>query len=79
MIKTGEYSIVRGILYSNKPNEVSKDAPITITLFDANGNSLGTATTTLGADRPKGMIDFAVFLGKCDLSNYKSITVQVAK
>ncbi|MBD0384893.1 stalk domain-containing protein [Paenibacillus sedimenti] len=79
VIKTGEYSIVRAIQYSDKPNEVSEDAPITFTFLDANGNSLGTATTTLGADKPKGMIDFAVFLGKGDFTNYKSITVQVGK
>ncbi|NQX71692.1 hypothetical protein HQN90_37020 [Paenibacillus alba] len=78
VIKTGEYSIVRGILNSNKPNEVSKDASITITFLDANGNSLGTATTTIGADRT-GQVDFAVFIGKGDFTNYKSITVQVGK
>ena len=81
MVKTGDYTIVRGFLDAVNPNDVSKskDNPITIAFLDVKGSSLGTATTTLGADRPQAQLPFAVFLGKGDFTSYKSITVTVGK
>jgi hypothetical protein len=77
VLKTGEYSIVRGFLSAVNPNEVSKDVPITIKFLDDKGNNLGTATTTLGAEKPQAQLSFAVFLGKGDFTKYKSITIAV--
>ncbi|WNQ09621.1 stalk domain-containing protein [Paenibacillus aurantius] len=76
IVKTGDYSIVRGGLYSVKSNEVSDEAPITITFLDASGKSIGEAKTTLAATKT-AQLQFAVLVGKGDFTNYKSITVKV--
>ncbi|MCL6458150.1 MAG: copper amine oxidase N-terminal domain-containing protein [Gorillibacterium sp.] len=77
--KTGEYTIVNGLLYAVDPSNVSKESHITITFFDDMGKRLGTATTTLGAERPQSMFGTALFLGKGDFTNYKSITIEVSE
>lgn len=79
LVKTGEYTIIRGLLGAVNPSNVSNDSPIRISFLDNKGNHLGTAITTLGADKPKAQLPFAVFLGKGDFTNYKSLTIEVGK
>ncbi|MBD0382880.1 stalk domain-containing protein [Paenibacillus sedimenti] len=80
LLKTGEYTLVRGFLSTINQTDVSPDAKITITFLNDKGVSLGTATTTLSAEKPETQqLPFAVFLGRGDLTKYKSITIQVGK
>lgn len=80
LMKIGDHTLVRGFLSAINQTVISPDAKIIITFLDNAGVSLGTATTTLSAEKPETQqLPFVVLLGKGDLTKYKSITVQVAK
>ncbi|MDR6555225.1 stalk domain-containing protein [Paenibacillus qinlingensis] len=78
VLRSGEYTIVRGLLGSVVENALPANAPIVVTFYDEKGSILGTATTTLGVERPQGIQPFAVFVGKGDFTNYKSVQVTLA-
>ena len=54
---------------------MTPDSLITITFFGDNGNTLGSARTTLG-EQSDAM--YAIFLGKGDFTPYKSIKIEVS-
>ncbi|OCT10525.1 hypothetical protein A8709_12055 [Paenibacillus pectinilyticus] len=79
VLKSGAYTIVRGFVGPVNEGELPANTSVVVTFLDEKGRSLGTATTTLGADRPRGIMDFAVFVGKGDFTAYKSIKVELGK
>jgi hypothetical protein len=76
VIKLGEYSLVRGTLYTINGKTVAADAPITITFFDDKGHTLGTAHTKI-ADKPDVM--YSEFIGKGDFTHYDSMSLEVGE
>ncbi|WP_217556721.1 stalk domain-containing protein [Paenibacillus sp. GbtcB18] len=74
VIKTGEYTLVRAGLQKNNAS-VTPDSLITLTFFDDNGNTLGSARTTLGEQSD---VMYAIFLGKGDFTPYKSVKIEVS-
>lgn len=78
VLKSGEYTIVRGFLDSVVEKEIPANRPIAVTFYDENGGVLGTATTTLGVEKPRGIMPFSVFIGRGDFTKYKSIKVELA-
>ncbi|WP_103996122.1 stalk domain-containing protein [Paenibacillus sp. UNC499MF] len=74
MVKSGEYTVVRAGLQS-KNADVTPQSVITVTFFDENGSSLGSAKTTLG-EKPDVM--YAILLGKGDFTAYKTAKVEVS-
>lgn len=77
MERSGDYTIIRGYLFAENKDLVSSESKIEVTFLDDKGNQLGTASTRFGTERPKGMIDFAVLVGKGDFTKYKSVIVKV--
>lgn len=79
VLKSGEYTIVRGFLNSVVEKGLPANTPIVVTFYGDKGEVLGTATTMLGIEKPKGIMPFDVFVGKGDFTKYKSVQVALAQ